>query len=153
MAKDKNDIIERKKLELEEELDQIQHELDDSIQKVRTDVSTKLDPIQFVKRHPWPVFGVSAALGFLLANLIGGGGSDKKKRSSNYEPQERENRVQTKSAESNKVFRPLLFNELKKLAARRAVSMASEYLDEILRSRRYERTTSQRNGRKREKVK
>lgn len=128
MPKDKLDELEQKKLELEAELEQIQLELDDSIHKVRSDVSDTLNPIRFVKEHPWPMVGASLLLGFLVS------GNGKKK---SYPPKD-------SSYESEKVFRPILLTELKKLAAKRAVSMVSNFLEDILQSRH---SSSLSNGR------
>lgn len=135
MAKEKVDILKQKKQELETELERIQLELDDSIHKVRSDVSSSLNPVQLIKRYPWPVIGASFLVGF----LISGAGNSRNKSVSvkSNSP---------KNDSSEKIFRPLLFKELKRLAAKRAASLATGYLEEMLQNRQSERSTSLSNG-------
>lgn len=135
MPKDKVDILEQKKQELQTELEQIQLELDNSLNRVRSDVSSSLDPVQFIKKYPWPVIGVSFLVGF----LVSGGAKNGRKESTSAEGHSTSN-----NRSSEKIFRPLLFKELKRLAARRAASLATGYLEDIIQSRR---STSLANGR------
>jgi len=111
MAKKELDELEKKKQELEEELRQIQGELDDSIDRVRNDVSTKLDPKAIIKKHPLPIVGAAALAGFFLGHS---GKSSHKKSSSKRE------------------FSGALLSELKKLATRKAISFASDYVEDLL---------------------
>lgn len=140
MAKDKIDDLKRKKQELEAELEVIENELDDSITRVRSDVSNKLDPMQFIRRHPWPFVGASAILGFLLA----GNGSSKEKGATAQV--EKKDSDKQSNGDSDRIFKPLLFNELKRMAARRLVTFASDYVDDILKSRKSEGSVTIQNG-------
>lgn len=109
MAEDKLDKLEEKKNELEEELEKIQNELDSSLDKVREDVSTSLSPTEIIKRHPLPVVGLSVLIGFLA-------GSDRKKSHSN---------------DSDGVS-SLLLSEIKRLITKKGISMATDYIEDIL---------------------
>ncbi|MDZ7682065.1 MAG: hypothetical protein U5J63_10240 [Fodinibius sp.] len=80
MAKDQIDKLEQKKQELEEELQQIQGELDNSINGVRDEVSSNLDPKTLIRKYPLAAVGTSALVGFLLGH--NGRGKSSKKSSS-----------------------------------------------------------------------
>jgi len=110
MAEEKIDKLEQKKKELEEELQKIQHELDDSIQKVRSDVTTQLSPAGFIKDHPLPVVGLSLLTGFILGS----------KRTGNS------------TGSSDRNFGSLLLSELKRVATKKGLSIASDYIERIL---------------------
>lgn len=130
--RDKTDILEEKKRELETELEQIQFELDDSFHKVRSDVTDTLNPVRFIRSYPWAMIGASVLLGFLIS------GNRKKKSSSTKE----------KDDSSEGVFRPILFTELKKMAAKRAASIATGYLEDIFQARRSKSSSPSPNGRR-----
>ncbi len=105
MAKDQIDELEQKKQELEDELYQIQQELDNSLDQVRYDVSTKFDPKTIIKKYPLPIVGASALIGFLI-------GHDGKS--------------------SKGVYGQAILAELKKLVTKRAISFASDYVENLL---------------------
>lgn len=107
MAKDKLDKMEKKKKELEEELQKIQNELDSSLGKVRSDVSTSFSPTEIIKRHPLPVVGLSVLVGFLAGN--GGRKSD-----------------------SSDGVSSLLMSEIKRLLTKKGIAMATDYIEDIL---------------------
>ncbi|MDR8390129.1 hypothetical protein NC796_03185 [Aliifodinibius sp. S!AR15-10] len=115
MSNEELDEIKAKKEELEAELDRIQTELDSSIDKVRSDVSHKLKPSEIIKQYPIPVVGVSLLVGFLAGH--------KPKRSSG-------------ASHTKEGFTSLLLSELKKLATRKAVTAATDYLDEFLEGKK-----------------
>ena len=106
MSSEKADKLEQKKRELEAELHSIQDELDDSIDQVRHEVSDKLDPKSFIRRHPLPVVGGAVLLGFLM------GHKDKGKASS----------------ESGGLSSTLLY-EMKRLATKKALSFATDFME------------------------
>lgn len=106
MSKDQLDQLEQKKQQLEEELKQIQHQLDDSLDEMRADVSKKLDPVQFIREHPLPSVGVAVLLGFLAGH---------------------------RSQSSGKSFvNSMLLDELKKVATKKALSFATDYIEEVM---------------------
>lgn len=126
MAKDKIDRLEEKKKELKAELENIQHELDESLDGVRSDVSAKLDPVEFIKKHPIEVVGASVLIGFLA------GHSGKHHRS-------------YRSDSSEDSLSSTLWYEMKKIATKKAISLASDYVEKFLTERKKEILSSE-NG-------
>lgn len=114
MAKDKIDELENKKQQLQSELHELQDELDNSLDRMRDDVSNSLNPKSIIRKYPLPIVGASALLGYLLGN----------KGKSNSEPSSDE--------ESTGEFRGALLSELKRLATRKAVTFASNYVEKLL---------------------
>ncbi|MDZ7659275.1 hypothetical protein [Fodinibius sp.] len=111
MAREKVDELEKKKQELEEELNNIEGELDNSIDQVREDVSSSLAPKNIIRKYPLPIVGASAVIGFLLGH---------KRKSS------------TSSSDKVGEFSGALLSELKRLATRKAISFATDYIENIL---------------------
>lgn len=107
MAKDDIDDLEKKKQELEQELQQIQGELDSSVHRVQDDITNKLNPSDMIRKHPLPLVGGAALIGFLLGHR---GRSD------------------GESGEARKA----LVAEIKKLATRKAISFATDYIEELI---------------------
>lgn len=126
MAKDQIDELEKKKQELEEELQKIQGELDNSIDQVRNDVSSNLDPKTIIRKYPLAIVGTSALLGFLLGHK---GKSSSGKSSSSRE------------------FSGALLAELKRLATKKAVSFATDYVEDLLEEKAQQHLSST-NGEK-----
>lgn len=118
MAKDKIDRLEEKKKELKAELQSIQHELDESFDGVRNEVSSRLDPVEFIKKHPIEVVGTSILIGFLA-------GHSKSKSS-------------TSSGSSENGFSSALWYELKKLATKKAISFATDYAEKFISEKKKE---------------
>ncbi len=121
MAKEKIDELEKKKQELEDELNKIQVELDNSIDQVREDVSSSLDPKNLIRKHPLPVVGASALLGFLLGH--------KKRKSAT-------------SSDKGGDFSGALLAELKRLATRKAINFATDYVEDLLEKKAEEHLPS-----------
>lgn len=119
MAEDKADKLEQKKRELEKELQDIQDELDDSIDRVRSDVSDKLDPKLFIRKHPLPFLGGAIFIGFLL------GHKDNHRSSSS----------RSSSSSSDGKFTSTLLYELKRLATQKALSFASDFMEKKIDER------------------
>ncbi len=115
MSDKKKDTLKEKRKELEAELENIQHELDDSLDKVKSDVSSSLDPLEYVRRHPLPVVGIAVLIGF-LAGKEGGESSKSRKGSSD--------------SDENKLTSTLWY-EIKRLATRKALSKAGDYIEGI----------------------
>jgi hypothetical protein len=125
MAKDQIDELEKKKQELQEELYQIQDELDNSLEQVRDDVSSSLDPKRIIQKYPLPIIGASALLGFLLGH----------KRNS------------TGKSSSAGEYGGALLAELKRLATRKAITFATDYIEDLLEEKAEQHLTSD-NGEK-----
>ena len=62
----KVDKIAAKKLELEQNIARIQEGLEENFAGVKKDVTQRVQPDQFVKKHPLPVVGAAIITGFLL---------------------------------------------------------------------------------------
>lgn len=120
MGKDKLDELEKRKQQLEAELANIQDELDDSIIKVRKDLGSRLDPKTIIKKYPLPIVGASVVIGFLVGHKRKNGRDDSDYSSSKGE------------------IRKTLFSEVKKLATRKALSFATDYLENFLNKKREE---------------
>jgi len=123
MAKDQIDELEQKKRKLEAELHQIQEELDNSLDEVRNDVSSKLNPKEMIRKYPVPAVGVSVLIGFLLGHKGKSGNS---------------------SSSTGEVSNALL-SELKKVATKKAISFATDYIEDML-ERKAEEHLSSTNG-------
>jgi len=95
-------------------LNNIQDELDDSLDNIKSDVSSSLDPLEYVRRHPLPVVGISVLIGF----VIGKDGSEKQTSSS------------TSNAPGDKLSSTLWY-EIKRLITRKGISYASDYIEDI----------------------
>ncbi len=126
MAQKKVDELEKKKQELEAELNKIQGELDNSIDQVREDVSSSLNPKNVIRKHPLPIVGASALLGFLLGH---------KRKSS------------AATSDKGGDFSGALLSELKRLATRKAINFATDYVENILEEKAEEHLSSS-NGEK-----
>lgn len=110
MADDQLDKLDQKKKELEQELQQIEGKLDNSIDQVKENVNSSLDPKTIIKKHPLPTVGAAALIGF----LVGHEGSSSKNKSSAGE------------------FSGALLAELKKIATQKAILFATDYVEELL---------------------
>lgn len=119
MAKDQIDELEKKKRELQQEINQIQGQLDQSLDDVRDDVSSKLDPKAMIRKHPLPIVGGAALLGFLAGH-----------------------RSRPSGGSSGGSFKNALIDEFKKLATRKAISFATDFVEEVLEEKAEEHITS-----------
>lgn len=117
MAKDQIDELEKKKRKLQSELNELHDELDSTMGQVRSDISSQLDPKSFIRKYPLPIVGASALLGFLLGHKSNS--SDKRKSTD-------------KSTSRDNGFTSALLYELKRRATRRAVSFATDYVENLL---------------------
>ncbi|WP_445666252.1 hypothetical protein [Fodinibius sp. AD559] len=122
MAQKKVDELEKKKQELEEELNNIEGELDSSIDQVREDVGSSLNPKNIIRKHPLPIVGASAVIGFLLGH--------KRRKSS------------TSTSDNGGDFSGALLSELKRLATRKAINFATDYVENILEEKAEEHLSS-----------
>jgi len=66
MAADRITEIQKKKIELENELLRIQEGIDKSIDDVKDGVADSLDPKSIVRKYPLHVLGASLLVGFLI---------------------------------------------------------------------------------------
>ena len=107
------ETLQEKKNELEAELSSIQHELDDSLDRVKDDVSASLSPSEHIRKHPLPAVGVAVLFGFLL-----GHDSD-------------DHHGEADESKTNKLTSTLGY-EAKRLVTRKVFSLLSNYIDDVL---------------------
>lgn len=117
MADVKLSNLEKKKQELEEELIRIQGGIDKSIDEVKEEVSSNMDPKNLIKKYPLPIVGVSIVAGFLL-------GRERK----NYR------RTSSKRYNSDSVSDSGIAKEIKRMLAKKGLSLLMDYLDDKVTS-------------------
>tara|TARA_R110002126_G_scaffold120282_1_gene261448 strand:- start:6644 stop:6979 length:336 start_codon:yes stop_codon:yes gene_type:complete len=111
MAGNRVSEIQKKKVELENELTRIQEGIDKSIDGVKEEVADSLAPKNIVRRYPLHVLGASILVGFLI-------GKPKSAGSSNSSS--------------------LIVSEIKKALAKKGLSMLGEMIEGKINSREKE---------------
>lgn len=115
MAKGEMDELKQKKLELEAELNDIYHELDSSFDKVRTEVSSQLNPKRWIRDYPLVSVGASALAGFLMGyQRRSHKGSHKRKR------------------HKGDTITDTVIDGLKGIAAKKAINMTVNFVEKRL---------------------
>ena len=109
--------VEKKKLELQNKIAQIQQGLDHSLDDVKGDVANSLSPKEVVKKYPLTSVGISIALGFIL-------GSPKSSKKSVSVPAKNENDVVSSISRS-----------LKKRLVQKAVDTALDFFENKMSER------------------
>tara|TARA_R110001599_G_scaffold84130_2_gene226629 strand:- start:31482 stop:31841 length:360 start_codon:yes stop_codon:yes gene_type:complete len=99
--------IEKKKIELENELTRIQEGIDKSIDGVKEEVVENLDPKTIIRKYPLHVLGASVLVGFLIGKPKSSGSSSDS----------------------------LIASELKKALAKKGLSMLSDLIEGKMNSR------------------
>jgi hypothetical protein len=107
------ETLKNKKQELEDELSSIQDEIDHSLDKVRSDVSSSINPLTHVRKNPLPMVGIAVLIGF----LAGKEGSSSSSSSSD-------------DSDSDKLTSTLWY-EVKRLITRKGISYATDYLETL----------------------
>lgn len=113
------DIRKRKK-NLEDDLELLEGNIENRISGVRKKVLGTLQPIEVIKRNPIKSVGTSIILGFAIGML-------------GHEKSTGEHEVSNPHKEK---LTSLLFSEIKRVAARKAASYLSEFIDERMSSRK-----------------
>lgn len=108
------DIRKRKK-KLEDDLDLLEDDFEDRISSVQKKVLGPLQPINLIKENPFKAVGTSVLVGVALG-LMGKEKSSGEKKS-------------VDDSQKEKLFE-LLFNEVKRVAARKAATYLSDLIDE-----------------------
>jgi hypothetical protein len=106
------ETLKNKKQELEDELSSIQDEIDHSLDKVRNDVSSSINPLTHVRKNPLPMVGIAVLIGF----LAGKEGSSSPSSSDD--------------SDSDKLTSTLWY-EVKRLITRKGISYATDYLETL----------------------
>ena len=109
MAENKLSNLEKRKLELEQELADIQNGIDQSIDNVKEGVSTNMDPKNLIRKYPLPIVGASLIVGFLL-------GREKTNSSS---------KVRSYSGHSDSP----ITKEIKRMVAKKGLSLFLDFVD------------------------
>ena len=119
MKKHKNismaDIRKRKK-KLEDDLDLLEEDFEDRISSAQKRVLGPLQPINLIKENPFKAVGTSVLVGIALG-MVG------------REKSSEENATSIDDSHKEKLF-DLLFNEVKRVAARKAATYLSDFIDE-----------------------
>jgi hypothetical protein len=118
MSEVKLSNLEKKKKELEEELVRIQNGIDKSIDDVKEGVSSNMDPKNVIRNYPLPIVGASLVVGFLLG------------RERKYS-----GRISSKRSNTGNSFSDSgISRELKRIIAKKSLSLLMDYLDDKVAS-------------------
>lgn len=120
MSDSKKETLKEKKENLEAELNHIQDELDDSLDNIKSDVSSSLDPLEYVRRHPLPVVGIAVMIGFMTGK-------------NNHNSSE-SSESSTTNAPGDKLSSTLWY-EVKRLITRKGISLAGDYIEDFFGDR------------------
>jgi hypothetical protein len=111
MAKGKMDELQQKKFELQADLNKLHHELDHSIDRVRTEVRSQLDPKRVIRDYPFISVGTAVLAGFLLGH----------KRHPHKKKKKKKHRGDTVA--------DTVIDGLKGIAAKKAITMAVNFVE------------------------
>lgn len=125
MADEKLSRLEQKKKELEQELVRIQGDIDKSLVEVKEGVSSNMDPKKIIRKHPLPIVGASVIIGFLLG---------KKRKDSPG--------ISSKRRESSGGSDSPVAQELKRMLAKKGLSILMDYLDQQIATLRQKNESS-----------
>jgi len=104
--------MEKRRAAIKEELEKIEAELEDSLDDIKEDVTSRLEPKYWINKYPFESLGVSVLLGFILGNMAPG---------------------KRKSRESEHLIKDsLLWSELKRALTRKAVQRIMDMIDSRL---------------------
>lgn len=118
MAEEKISNLEKKKQELEQELERLQTGLDKSIDDVKEGVSSNMDPKNIIRKYPLPVVGAAIVAGFLLG---------KEKSPSRL------------SSRSSRRDSSPVATEIKRIAAKKGLSLLLDYIEQKLSDLKYQK--------------
>lgn len=110
--------LKKKKKELEEELVRIHDGIDKSIDDVKEGVSSNMDPKNLIRKYPLPIVGASVVIGFFLG---------RERKYSDHISSKRSN-TGTSFSDSG------ISRELKRIIAKKGLSLLMDYLDEKVAS-------------------
>lgn len=112
--------IKRRKKKLEDDLELLEGDFEHRITSAQKKVLGPLKPIDYIKKNPFKAVGTSVLVGVALG-LMG------KEKSSGME-------ASSGSSHKEKLF-DILFDEVKRVAARKAATYLSELIDEKISKR------------------
>lgn len=105
--------IRRRKKKLEDDLEQLEGNFEHRISGVQNKVLGTLEPLEYIKKNPFKSVGASILIGFAIGKF----GVDKSSGEGESDHYHQE-----------KLFN-LLFNEIKRVAARKTATYLSEFID------------------------
>lgn len=114
------DELEQRKRKIRTELNQLHHQLDGSMRNAGHKAAHSILPVKWIRKKPFKAIGASLLTGFILG-LSRGRGKSKKIR-----------KGESGSTESRPGMSSMIVDELKRVAARRAVQSIVEMVDEQL---------------------
>lgn len=125
MSRKKTDIqdIKLRKQTLQQEIDLIEEKYTQKAKKISSGVQSTFKPIQKIREYPLRSVGISFAVGLLIA----ASGRSRRKSTSDYGQESGTNISSSRTQDDG--FTSLLMNELKRMAARRAMIYISDLLD------------------------
>lgn len=119
--------LEERKKRIEAELEQLQDDLDDSVDNVKNEIVSKTNPVYWIREYPLESVAFSAAVGFLISFKSGkfhsATNSTSGDSSSSY------------STSSGGGIKDAILKEIKKKAMKIAIDKITELLDEQLKKR------------------
>lgn len=104
----------KRRKKLEDDLETLEGNFEDRLSGVQKRVMGALEPLEYIKRNPFKAVGASIFIGFTIGKI----GKDKSSGEGESVHQQQE-----------KMFN-LFFNEIKRVAARKAATYFSEFIDE-----------------------
>lgn len=110
--------IKFRKKKLKDDIDLLESGFKNRVEKVQSYIPVTINPAESIRKHPFRAMGVAIASGLVI------GLSSKKKRS---RPEKEGSNM---SSNNDSGFTSLLMYELKRLAANRAVSYISDFIDQ-----------------------
>jgi len=121
LSKNKHSVkeIQLRKQKLQQEIDLIEQKYSNKATKVSQGIQNTLKPIQTIRNNPLRSLGISIAIGVVL------GLSGRSKRTSSKSQSDDGER----SGNGDSGFSSLLMNELKRMAAKRAMMYISDIVD------------------------
>lgn len=126
--------LEQRKKRIEAELNQIHQDMDSSVDVMKQKVLSIVLPVKAIREKPFKAVGVALIAGFTLG--LPRLRMKSKRREKNYEEE---------SGGSSQGVTSLMFDEMKRIAARRAVRFFMDTVDEKL-SARFDKEKRGENG-------
>lgn len=113
--------VRKRKKKLEDDLELLEWDFENRLTNVREKVLGKIDPISIIKKNPFKAVGTSVLVGIAIGMM------GKEEFSEEGES--------SRQVHKEKLFN-LLFNEVKRVAARKAATYLSDLIDEQISKKR-----------------
>jgi len=110
--------IRLRKTRLQDDLDLLEQSFENRFSKAKKSMLGSVQPVEFIKKRPLQMFGAALVVGLALSLT-----RRKKSKSSD-----------TESSMRSPAFTGILYDEMKRIAARRAASYMSEWIDQKITS-------------------